>query len=130
MIELETPQQHEQPIPEPRIEEVSSEGNLSHFEVGPLQEGYGVTLGNALRRVLLSSLEGAAVTSVQITGVFQHEIQNAPPTPLAFAAPRIRTSASWRAMCFASWPSTGSICRQWWFGTRSQPHPPLSRAGP
>jgi DNA-directed RNA polymerase subunit alpha len=72
MIELETPQQHEQPAPTPRIEEVRSEGNLSHFEVTPLQEGYGVTLGNALRRVLLSSLEGAAVTSIQITGVF-HE---------------------------------------------------------
>jgi len=73
MIELETPQQqHEQPIPSPRIEEVSAEGNLSSFEVSPLQEGYGVTLGNALRRVLLSSLEGAAVTSIQIAGVF-HE---------------------------------------------------------
>ncbi|MGH2428276.1 MAG: DNA-directed RNA polymerase subunit alpha [Candidatus Limnocylindria bacterium] len=68
MIELETaPQQ-----PTPRIEEVEATGNLSRFEVTPLQEGYGVTLGNALRRVLLSSLEGAAVTSVQIAGVF-HE---------------------------------------------------------
>jgi DNA-directed RNA polymerase subunit alpha len=65
MIELETPTT-------PRIEEVESNGNLSRFEVNPLQAGYGVTLGNALRRVLLSSLEGAAVTSVQIGGVF-HE---------------------------------------------------------
>jgi DNA-directed RNA polymerase subunit alpha len=48
------------------------EGNLSRFEVTPLQEGYGVTLGNSLRRVLLSSLEGAAVTSIQIAGVY-HE---------------------------------------------------------
>ena len=62
MIELETP----------RIEEVETSGNLSRFEVNPLQAGYGVTLGNALRRVLLSSLEGAAVVSVQIGGVF-HE---------------------------------------------------------
>jgi DNA-directed RNA polymerase subunit alpha len=77
MIELETPQQHEQPIPQPRIEEVQTEGNLSHFEVSPLQEGYGVTLGNALRRVLLSSLEGAAVTSIQIAGVF-HEFSTIP----------------------------------------------------
>jgi DNA-directed RNA polymerase subunit alpha len=70
MIELETPQQ---PAPvTPRIDEVQTEGNLSRFEVSPLQEGYGVTLGNALRRVLLSSLEGAAVTSIQINGVF-HE---------------------------------------------------------
>ena len=72
MIELETPQPQYQPPPEPRIDEVSSEGNLSRFEVTPLQEGYGVTLGNSLRRVLLSSLEGAAVTSIQINGVF-HE---------------------------------------------------------
>jgi DNA-directed RNA polymerase subunit alpha len=73
MIELETPQQTQpQPAPTPRIDEVFAEGNLSRFEVTPLQEGYGVTLGNALRRVLLSSLEGAAVTSVQIAGVF-HE---------------------------------------------------------
>ena len=67
MIELEAAAP-----PTPRIEEVESSGNLSRFEVNPLQAGYGVTLGNALRRVLLSSLEGAAVTSVQIAGVF-HE---------------------------------------------------------
>src|SRR5919106_1164608 len=71
MIELETPQQP-QPAPTPRIEEVEADGNMSRFEVTPLQEGYGVTLGNSLRRVLLSSLEGAAVTSIQIAGVF-HE---------------------------------------------------------
>ena len=70
MIELETPQQPQ--APDPHIEEVHAEGNLSRFEVTPLQEGYGMTLGNGLRRVLLSSLEGAAVTSVQIHGVF-HE---------------------------------------------------------
>jgi DNA-directed RNA polymerase subunit alpha len=73
MIELETPQpQQPQPPPTPRIDEVHAEANLSRFEVTPLQEGYGVTLGNSLRRVLLSSLEGAAVTSIQINGVF-HE---------------------------------------------------------
>ena len=62
MIELETP----------RIDEVETTGNLSRFEVNPLRAGYGVTLGNALRRVLLNSLEGAAVTSVQIAAVY-HE---------------------------------------------------------
>ena len=70
MIELETTQPPQ--APDPHIEEVHAEGNLSRFEVTPLQEGYGMTLGNGLRRVLLSSLEGAAVTSVQINGVF-HE---------------------------------------------------------
>ena len=71
MIELETAAV-QQPAPSPHIEEVHAEGNLSRFEVTPLQEGYGMTLGNGLRRVLLSSLEGAAVTSIQIHGVF-HE---------------------------------------------------------
>ena len=65
MIELEA-------TPTTRIEEVETRGDLSIFEVNPLADGYGVTLGNALRRVLLNSLEGAAVTSVQVAGVF-HE---------------------------------------------------------
>jgi len=65
MIELES-------TPTTRIEEVETSGNLSIFEVNPLADGYGVTLGNALRRVLLNSLEGAAVTSIQVAGVF-HE---------------------------------------------------------
>ena len=75
MIELETPQPQPQQAPTPRIEEVHAEGNLSRFEVSPLQEGYGVTLGNALRRVLLSSLQGAAVTAIQIDGVV-HEFSS------------------------------------------------------
>ena len=70
MIELET-------TPAPRIEETEAEGNLSTFEVNPLADGYGVTLGNALRRVLLNSLEGAAVTSIQIANVF-HEFSTLP----------------------------------------------------
>src|SRR5262245_44156846 len=61
MIEHETPQ----------IEPVEEAGTFGKYEVGPLQAGYGVTLGNALRRVLLSSLEGAAVTSIQLRDVYQ-----------------------------------------------------------
>ena len=61
MIELENPQ----------IESVEEAGTYAKYEAGPLQAGYGVTLGNALRRVLLSSLEGAAVTSIQIRDVYQ-----------------------------------------------------------
>jgi DNA-directed RNA polymerase subunit alpha len=75
MIELETAQP--QAAPDPHIEEVHAEGNLSRFEVTPLQEGYGMTLGNGLRRVLLSSLEGAAVTGIQIHGVY-HEFSTIP----------------------------------------------------
>jgi len=61
MIELEIPQ----------IEPVEEVGTYAKYEAGPLQGGYGVTIGNALRRVLLSSLEGAAVTSIQIRDVYQ-----------------------------------------------------------
>lgn len=49
----------------------------THFEIEPLQRGYGVTLGNSLRRVLLSSIEGAAVTHIQIDGVV-HEFSTIP----------------------------------------------------
>ena len=51
------------------INESTNEGN---FEFRPLEPGYGLTVGNALRRVLLSSLEGYAITSIKITGV-EHE---------------------------------------------------------
>ena len=47
------------------------------FEIEPLEEGYGVTLGNALRRILLSSLSGAAITSVKIDGI-RHEFSDIP----------------------------------------------------
>ncbi len=57
------------------VEEVSdSEGQ---FVMGPLERGYGVTIGNALRRVLLSSLRGLAITAVKIDGV-QHEFSTIP----------------------------------------------------
>lgn len=58
----------------PRIETVEQSDTFGKFVVEPLEPGYGVTLGNSLRRVLLSSIEGAAVTSVRIEGV-QHEFQ-------------------------------------------------------
>ena len=66
-----------EPESTPRIEEVEAEGTSGRFEIQPLAAGYGVTLGNALRRVLLSSLEGAAVTSIQIANVF-HEFSTLP----------------------------------------------------
>jgi DNA-directed RNA polymerase subunit alpha len=66
-----------EPETTPRIEEVDADGNRSRFEINPLQAGYGVTLGNALRRILLSSLEGAAVTSIQVVGV-SHEFSTLP----------------------------------------------------
>jgi DNA-directed RNA polymerase subunit alpha len=68
MLELESPQ----------IESVESEGaSYAKYEASPLRSGSGVTLGNALRRILLSSLEGAAVTAVQIRDVY-HEFSTIP----------------------------------------------------
>lgn len=51
------------------IEEESKEKNYSKFVITPLEQGYGDTLGNALRRVLLTSLPGAAITNVRLAGV-------------------------------------------------------------
>ncbi|WCK54787.1 DNA-directed RNA polymerase subunit alpha [Aneurinibacillus sp. Ricciae_BoGa-3] len=61
-------------IEKPKIEvvEVNEDSTYGKFVVEPLERGYGTTLGNSLRRILLSSLPGAAVTSVQIDGVL-HE---------------------------------------------------------
>lgn len=56
----------------PKIHKVDESENYGRFVIEPLERGYGTTLGNSLRRILLSSLPGAAVTSVQIDGVL-HE---------------------------------------------------------
>jgi DNA-directed RNA polymerase subunit alpha len=61
----------------PRITAESVEDNRGNFVVEPLDRGFGYTFGNSLRRVLLSSLEGAAVTSVKIEGV-SHEFTTLP----------------------------------------------------
>ncbi len=61
----------------PKIEREAEARNYGKFIVSPLEHGYGVTLGNALRRVLLSSLEGAAVTSIRISDVL-HEFSDIP----------------------------------------------------
>ncbi|RLZ12782.1 DNA-directed RNA polymerase subunit alpha [Faecalibacter macacae] len=56
---------------------VESDSNFGQFEFRPLEPGYGITVGNALRRVLLSSLEGFAITSIKIEGV-EHEFSTIP----------------------------------------------------
>jgi DNA-directed RNA polymerase subunit alpha len=61
----------------PKIERKAEARNYGKFIISPLERGYGTTLGNALRRVLLSSLEGAAVTSIRIVDV-QHEFSDIP----------------------------------------------------
>jgi DNA-directed RNA polymerase subunit alpha len=61
----------------PKIEREAVARNYGKFIVSPLEAGYGITIGNALRRVLLSSLEGSAVSSVRITDV-PHEFSDIP----------------------------------------------------
>ena len=66
-------------IEKPKIEivEISEDGRYGKFVCEPLERGYGTTFGNSLRRMLLSSLEGAAITSIRIDGVL-HEFSTIP----------------------------------------------------
>ena len=66
-------------IEKPSIDcvELSDDNRYGKFVIEPLEKGYGVTLGNSLRRILLSSIPGAAVTSIHIDGV-QHEFSTVP----------------------------------------------------
>ncbi|MGD8604227.1 MAG: DNA-directed RNA polymerase subunit alpha [Anaerolineales bacterium] len=61
----------------PKIEREAVAKNYGKFVISPLESGYGITVGNTLRRILLSSLEGAAVTSIRITDV-PHEFSDIP----------------------------------------------------
>lgn len=61
----------------PRVERDTLSLTYGRFIISPLERGYGITVGNALRRVLLSSLPGAAVTSIRVTGI-HHEFSPIP----------------------------------------------------
>ena len=61
----------------PTLEREAEARNYAKYVISPLEQGYGVTLGNSLRRVLLSSLEGAAVTSIRISDTL-HEFSDIP----------------------------------------------------
>lgn len=63
-------------LPE-QVRTIKKEGSRATFEISPLMPGYGATIANPLRRVLLSSLDGAAVTSIKIKGV-DHEFTTVP----------------------------------------------------
>lgn len=60
--------------PEYKVKEYQKDNFYGKFEIEPLERGFGTTLGNALRRVMLSSLPGDAITSIKIDGV-AHEFQ-------------------------------------------------------
>lgn len=59
----------------PKVERIADSRDYGKFAISPLERGFGMTLGNALRRVLLSSLQGVAVTSVRITDIL-HEFSD------------------------------------------------------
>ncbi len=61
----------------PKVECETSSRGYARFVIGPMESGYGTTLGNALRRVLLSSMPGAAITSIKISDVY-HEFSTIP----------------------------------------------------
>lgn len=61
----------------PKIERVAEARAYGKYEISPLERGYGITLGNALRRVMLSSMEGSSVTSLRITEI-DHEYDTIP----------------------------------------------------
>ncbi len=61
----------------PKIECEATSQNYGRFVISPLESGYGITLGNALRRVMLSSLPGAAITSMRLTDI-HHEFSDIP----------------------------------------------------
>ena len=63
--------------PKIEIAEISEDKKYGRFVVEPLERGYGTTLGNSLRRIMLSSLPGAAVSQVKIDGVL-HEFSSIP----------------------------------------------------
>lgn len=60
--------------PETRVEVYDKDNFYGKFVIGPLERGFGITLGNSLRRILLSSLPGAAISNINIEGAF-HEFQ-------------------------------------------------------
>ena len=64
-------------IEKPQIERIESDDTYGEFVVSPLERGYGTTLGNSLRRIMLSSLPGAAITAIKIDGV-KHEFDTIP----------------------------------------------------
>ena len=64
-------------VPNIEIEEISEDNKYGRFVVEPLERGYGTTLGNSLRRIMLSSLPGAAVSQVKFDGVL-HEFSSIP----------------------------------------------------
>ena len=120
-------------IEKPRIECIENPGDNSYgkYVVEPLERGYGTTLGNSLRRILLSSLPGTAVTSIKIAGV-QHEFSTIPGvkedvTEIVLNVKRIvaklhcqsRRSTLRQTASVRSRPAISSLTARWRSSTRT-----------
>ncbi|BCL79545.1 DNA-directed RNA polymerase subunit alpha [Ktedonobacteria bacterium brp13] len=88
----------------PHIRQRNRQGNSASYAIELLEAGYGMTLGNSLRRVLLSSLPGAAVTSIRIEGV-QHEFQDI-PNVMEDVTEIVLNIKRLRLRCFSNHPIT------------------------
>ena len=86
--------------PKIEITEISEDKKFGRFVVEPLERGYGTTLGNSLRRIMLSSLPGAAVSQVKIDGVL-HEFSSIWEMAVMWEAPGFMESVH----------MPGSFCR-------------------
>ena len=131
-------------VPQTNIQRTDEGENPSYgsFRAEPLPRGYGHTLGNALRRVLLSSLPGAAVTAVRIEGV-QHEFSTIPNVKedvvqvvLNLKRIRLRTAAEESVKAYLDVPGRGSSRPATFVGrsrsrsstpTRWSPHSTMTR---
>ena len=69
-------------MPKQLVPDAGNNDRYGKFTLEPLERGFGATLGNALRRVLLSSLQGAAVTAVRIDGVLHIPTRASIPVPI------------------------------------------------
>ena len=68
-----------------QLDEATRSQTFGRFVLQPLEEGYGTTIGNAFRRVLLASIPGCAIAAIKIDGVL-HEMQKAPRSSAAMSA--------------------------------------------
>ena len=110
-------------IQRPEVEAGEAEGNIQSFTISPLEPGFGHTLGNSLRRTLLSSIPGAAVTQVRFDEAL-HEFDTIPGVkeggaPVGRAChERAEHPCHWRHGLYG-WPSLPAACRRRLSGARA-----------
>ena len=97
----------------PTISEETVNDTRSRFVIDPLEPGFGYTLGNSMRRTLLSSIPGAAITSIRIDGVL-HEFSTIPGvkedvTDVILNVKELRLRSETTEPATTGWPPAGSV---------------------